>query len=471
VDGQLTRVIANGTVAAPYGIFPAHVVITGGRIASFSDDDRVLGQADEVIDAAGLVVMAGSIDLHGHFEDPGHTEREDFHTGTMAAAAGGVTGVFEHPLTYPPTTTVELYRQKREMAGGKAVIDFGLWGALTPISLDQMEGQWNEGAAGFKAFMADSEPAYPCADDGTLLAGMQTAARLGGLVLVHAENDAMLTANMARLRSQGRTDAMAHHESRTPIVEEEAVHRALYLAGHAGARVQIVHSSCPGSAELVKLARAQGQQATIEVCSHHLLLDLQDLERLGPFGRCAPALRDRALVEKMWDYVLDGTIDCLVSDHCAYTIEEKSKGYDDIFAAPNGCQVMQEMVSVVLDEAFHRRGMALSAFARMTSERPARIAGVYPRKGSLLIGSDADLVLWNLRDTWVISPASQQFSKNPWSPFDGRKCQARVTRTLVRGETVYLDGQIKVAGGFGQFLSSQDDYSLAAPTDPGGAAS
>jgi len=447
-------------VAAPYGTFRAHVVVAGERIAAFSDDDGVLAGADDVIDATGLVVMPGSIDLHGHFEDPGHTEREDFHTGTMAAAAGGVTSVFEHPLTYPPTTTVQLYRDKREMAGTKVVIDFGLWGALTPISLDQMEGQWGEGAPGFKAFMADSEPAYPRADDGTLLEGMQIAARLGALVLVHAENDSLLKANEARLAREGRTDAMAHHESRPPIVEEEAVHRALFLAGHAGARCQIVHSSCPGSVELVKLARKQGQQATIEVCSHHLLLDLGDLRRLGPFGRCAPALRDRALVEKMWDHVLDGSIDCLVSDHCAYTIEEKSRGYGNIFAAPNGCQVMQEMVPVVLDEAFHRRGLSLSAFARLIAERPAQIAGVYPRKGSLLVGSDADLVLWNLDDPWVIDSGSQQFSKNPWSPFEGRKIQAQVVRTLVRGQTVYADREIRVGAGFGRFLSGRDDFSL-----------
>jgi allantoinase len=458
--GPHTRVIANGTVAAPYGMFRAHVVVVGERIAAFSDDDGVLAAADEVIDAAGLVVLPGAIDLHGHFEDPGHTEREDFHTGTMAAAAGGVTGVFEHPLTYPPTTTVALYRDKREMASTKVVIDFGLWGALTPISLDQMEGQWAEGAPGFKAFMADSEPAYPQADDGTLLEGMRIAARLGALVLVHAENDSLLKANRARLEREGRTDAMAHHESRPPIVEEEAVHRALFLARHAAARCQIVHSSCPGSVDLVKLARSQGQRATIEVCSHHLLLDLEDLKRLGPFGRCAPALRDRALVDRMWGHVLNGSIDCLVSDHCAYTVEEKSAGYDDIFAAPNGCQVMQEMVPVVLDEAYHRRGMELSAFARLIAERPAQIAGVYPRKGSLLVGSEADLVLWDLDEPWVIDPRSQQFSKNPWSPFEGRKLRARPVRTLVRGQTVYAGGEIQADAGSGRFLSGRDDYSL-----------
>ena len=237
---------------------------------------------------------------------------------------------------------------------------------------------------------------------------------------------------------------MAHHESRPPIVEEEAAHRALFLAGTSGrgcrsctrrARARLPSEGWPGP----------GQQATIEVCSHHLLLDLDDLKRLGPFGSCAPALRDRALVEQMWGHVLDGSIDCLVSDHCAYTIEEKTRGFDDIFAAPNGCQVMQEMVPVVLDEAFHRRGMTLDAFARLISERPARIAGVYPRKGSLLVGSDADLVLWDLDGQRVVDPGNQQFSKNPWSPFEGRRIRARVVRTLLRGQTVYADGEIQVA--------------------------
>src|SRR5258708_19591237 len=142
MDGRRSRVIANGTVAAPHGTFRAHVVIAGERIAAFSDDDGVLAGADEVIDATGKVIMPGAIDLHGHFEDPGHTEREDFHTGTMAAAGGGVTGVFEHPLTYPPTTTVELYRDKREMASAKSVSPSWLCAAPPPLPLHHTQGPW-----------------------------------------------------------------------------------------------------------------------------------------------------------------------------------------------------------------------------------------------------------------------------------------------------------------------------------------
>jgi allantoinase len=459
VSGKRT-VIAGGTVATESAVFAADVVIEGGRIAALAQPGAG-GPSDELVDASGLVVMPGAIDMHAHFEDPGHTEREDFTTGTMAAAAGGITTVFEHPLTYPPVTTTELYREKREMASRKAVVDFGLWGALTAPSIPEIAGQWAEGAAGFKAFMPVSDPSYPHVTDAEFLDGMREVKAVGGLVLVHAESDSLLQAGIARMRAEGRDDALAHHESRPAFVEEEAVHRALYLAAHAGVRIQIVHVSSPVSAELVRTEKRLGRPVTMEICPHHLLLDLDDLVRLGPYGVCAPALRQRALVERLWDFVLDGTADCLVSDHSAYTREEKDAGYDDIFASPLGCQVMQETVPLVLDEAFHRRGLPLDAFVRFCSANAARISGTYPRKGTLLPGADADIVVWDLEHEWQVDARNQQFSKNPWSPFDGRRARARVLRTLVRGETVYAGGEIVAPPGWGRFLSCHADYALA----------
>lgn len=454
-------VIAGGTVATDYGVFAADVVVEGERIVALSTDEDERRRADELVDAARLVVLPGAVDPHAHFEDPGHTEREDFTTGTMSAAAGGITTVVEHPLTYPSVTTVDLYVEKREMAKRKVVVDFALWGALTPPSLDEMRGQWDEGAAGFKAFIPFSDPSYPNVSDAELLEGMAIAASLGALVLVHCESDSLLQTGIARMRAAGRRDVLAHHEARPAFVEEEAVHRCLFFAAHAGARVQIVHVSSPVSAELVKREKAAGRPATMETCPHHLILDLDDLVRLGPYGVCAPALRPRQLVERLWDFVLDGTADCLVSDHCAYTLAEKEVGRDDVFATPLGCQVMQETVPVVLDEAFHRRGMPLDAFARFSAANAARAARLYPRKGTILPGSDADLALWDLEDEWTIDARSQQFSKNPWSPFDGRTLRARCLRTLVRGETVYSDGEIVAEPGYGRFLSSQDEHRLA----------
>lgn len=456
MSGKRT-LVAGGTVATDYGVFPADLLIEGELVASIADPGSS-DSADEVIDATGLIVMPGAIDPHAHFEDPGHTEREDFTTGTMAAAAGGITTVIEHPLTYPPVTTAALYREKREMAKEKVVVDFGLWGALTAPSLPEIREQWREGAMGFKAFMPFSEPAYPHVTDAEFLAGMHEVAAVQGLVLVHAENDSLLQAGLARMQDEGRCDPMAHHESRPPFIEEEAVHRALFLAAHAGVRIQIVHVSSPVSAKLVRQAKDEGRPASMEICPHHLLLDLDDLVRLGPYGRCAPALRDRPLVEELWRFVLDGTADSLVSDHCAYTLEEKEPGWEDIFAAPLGCQVMQETVPLVLDEAFHRRGMRLDAFVRFASTNAARIVGLYPRKGSLLPGADADVVLVDLDAEWTVDAKAQQFSKNPWSPFEGRKARSKIVRTLVRGDSVYAEGEILAEPGFGKFLSSQDDY-------------
>jgi allantoinase len=457
MDGKRTAIVG-GTLVTDYGVFAADLVLEDERIAAIVDRDGTAASgADDLIDATGLHILPGAIDPHAHFEDPGHTEREDFTTGTMSAAAGGITTVIEHPLTYPPVTTAELYREKREMAKRKVVVDFGLWGALTAPSLPEMREQWEEGAKGFKAFMPFSEPAYPHVTDAEFLAGMHEAADLGALVLVHAENDSLLRANLARLEAAGRRDVLAHHESRPAIVEEEAVHRALFLAEHAGVRIQIVHVSSPRSAEFVRQAKKAGQPASMEICPHHLLLDLDDLVRLGPYGRCAPALRPRALVERLWGYVLSGVADSLVSDHCAYTIEEKEAGWENIFAAPLGCQVMQETVPLVLDEAINRRGLGLPEFARFSSTNAARVARLYPKKGTVLVGADADLALYDLDADWVVDAKGQQFSKNPWSPFDGRRSRTKLVRTIVRGETVYREHEICVDPGYGRFLSSQDE--------------
>ena len=446
-----TTVITGGRIVSERGVLEADVEIRGQRILAVRMPGEPSTRADERIDASGQLIAPGVIDPHVHFEDPGHTEREDFTTGTMAAAAGGVTTVFEHPLTYPAVTTGSLFASKRELASAKAVVDFGLWGGLTPDSLPHLAEQAAEGARGFKAFMPQSDPDYPAVDDAQLLEGMRTAAALDALVLVHAENAQMLAANLARVKHEGRGDYSSHSDSRPPIVEAEAIQRAITLAEAAGSRLQVVHVSTPQGADHVADAKRRGQLVTMEVCPHHLLLDAEDGNRLGPYGYCAPPLRDRELVEGLWRRVQHGVADCFVSDHAPYTVEEKEAGHGNIFDAPLGLQVLQESFPLLLDEGM-RRGVSLEGLVAMFSGNAARILGLYPDKGVIQAGSLADLVLFELDSPWVVHAARQQLSKNPWSPFEGRACQVRVRRTLVRGRTVFVDGEVVVEPGWGRFL-------------------
>ena len=356
------------------------------------------------------------------------------------------------------------------MAKRKVVIDFGLWGALTAPSIPEIAGQHEEGAGGFKAFMPISDPSYPHVDDAEFLDGMREVKAVGGLVLVHAENDSLLQAGLARMKAEGRTDPIAHHESRPAFVEEEAVHRALYLAAHAGVRIQIVHVSSPVSAELVQREKLRGRPATMEICPHHLLLDLDDLVRLGPYGVCAPALRERALVERLWAHVLDGTADCLVSDHSAYT------------AGGEGARLGGHLRGAARlpgdpgdGAAGARRGLPPPGYAArrvrplLVDQRRRASPASIPRKGTLLPGRDADIAIYDLDAEWRSTPRSQQFSKNPGRRSTAAGVRARVVRTLVRGETVYADGEILAEPGSGRFLSCHDDYALAAPPQPAAA--
>lgn len=456
-----TTVIRGGTIATDYGVFRAHLVVKDGRVAAIVDDAEVLPRADEMIDATGKVVFPGGIDPHVHVEEPGRPDRGDFGTETRRAAAGGITTIMEHPLSLPPTSTAERVRDKVRLADAKAYVDFGLWGAIIPESLDHLEAMRDAGVRGFKAFMPFSEPTYPNVDDAQLLDAMRTIARFDGLVLVHAESAALLAANLQRLREAGRTDAAAHLESRPPFVESEAVQRVMALAQEAGVRLQVVHVSVPAAAATVKAAKAAGQRVTMEVCLHHLVLDEDDYYRTAPFARCAPPIRARDQVDALWRYVLDGTVDSIISDQSPFTRAEKEAGWASIWDAPQGIQSIEVIYPLFLSEAVRKRGLTLEAFARLTATNAARVARLYPRKGTILPGSDADLAIYDPDAEWTVDE-NQTVGLHKWTPLHGLACRGKVERTIVRGETVYVDGEIVGRRGFGEFLSGVPMHAVAA---------
>ncbi len=448
--------IANGTLASDYGVFPAHILIRDGRIAALLDDERDLPPVDERIDARGLVVMPGGLDPHCHFREPGPIAREGWRHGTMAAAAGGVTTALEYPQAEPPVRDVETFKLKQGLADAGAVIDFALWGGAIPSSIrgGHLPELQAAGVIGFKGFMHSNMPLFPRMDDQLLLEAMQQVAQLGSVLSVHSENAAMLDHAEERLRAAGRTDPRAHLESRPPLAEYEAVARLIFLARYTGARVHVPHVTQADVAELIAEAKRSGLSISAETCPQYLLLDEAELERLGPYARCGPPLRTPENVERMWRYVLDGTIDYHASDHAPYTPEEKDAGWKNILDAPPGLNGNQFAIPLVFSELYHNRGMPLDQIAQYSSTRAARRLGLYPRKGTIRVGADADLVLYDLDDEWTVD-RSMQLSLHKWTPWHGRKCRVKVKRTIVRGETVYDGAEICVPFGYGQFVDNQ----------------
>jgi allantoinase len=306
----------------------------------------------------------------------------------------------------------------------------------------------------FKAFMCDSSPGYPRLDDARLLECLEAMHDLDAMLIVHAENNDLLQAGIARMAAEGRVDPLAHADSRPPLVEIEAIRLAVDLAAHAGARLHVAHVSTSAGAQIVREAREAGARITCETCPQYLLLDLGDLERLGPYARCAPALRSWAEVDKLWASVLDGEIAALASDHSPYRLEEKDAGAENIFRAALGLNVIQVMLPGVLDEGLRRRGLTLARFAELSAAGPARVAGLYPRKGTIRVGADADLAVWDLDREWEVE-REDLFSRHPWTPLEGRRIRSKVEATIRRGELVYRDGVVCGSPGSGSFLTPE----------------
>jgi allantoinase len=407
--------------------------------------------ADDVLDASGLHILPGLVDAHVHFNEPGRSDWEGFLTGTTAAAAGGVTTVCDMPLNcHPPTLDSRALAIKRSAIAKHAVVDYALWGGLVPDSLDHLAELQRDGVVGIKAFLCDSGLAeYPPLDDFALVDAMQrTSDRRPPLLLaLHAEDPAQTQLLGRQAREAARRTALDWAASRPPSTEVNAVRSALDGAHETGARLHFVHISTAAAARLIAAARADGLDVSVETCPHYLLLDTRDLQRLGTFGKCAPPLRDRTEVDELWEALAEGAIDWIASDHSPCPPEMKHT--DDIWSAWGGLAGVQTLLPALLTEGVHARQLSLPRLVTLTSGTPARRLGLYPRKGVLEPGSDADLVLVDLEREWTLGAADLR-TRWPINPFLGRTFRGRVVATLVRGNEVWRDGQLRVAAGYGQ---------------------
>ncbi len=282
---------------------------------------------------------------------------------------------------------------------------------------------------------------------------------LGNVIGLHAENEYVTAYLGKQLREAGRTDRASWYESRPPETELEAILRACYWAKVTGGNLHIVHVSIAEGIRAIAQAKSEGVHVTAETCPHYLFFDHQDYERIGPAAKCAPPIRSRENVEALWTCVLEGLVDTIGSDHSPCNWEEKEKGMNNIWKAWGGISGIQTMLPALLTEGVHKRGLALPALVKLLSANPARLFGLYPQKGAILPGADADLVVVDLNKEWMLT-ADQLFYKNKHSAYIGYSFKGKVERTLVRGETVYQDGQIKVQPGFGRLLRRSQRYAF-----------
>src|SRR5436190_4863254 len=308
-------IIRNGTLVTPTTLTQADISIAGERIAEVAP--AIEGAARQEIDASGLHVFPGVVDAHVHFNEPGRTEWEGFATGTSALAAGGTTTFFDMPLNaHPPTLDAASFDLKLAAAQASSLVDFGLWGGLVPDNIERLDELAERGVIGFKAFMSNSGiNDFQASDDLTLYEGMARAAKLGCIVAVHAENDAITSLLARRAVASGQTSVRDYLNSRPVVAELEAIERAVLFAEETGCSLHIVHVSSGRGVDLVAQARARGVDVTCETCPHYLVLTDEDVEQLGAVAKCAPPLRSKVEQQKLWKEVLAGNVLTIGSDH------------------------------------------------------------------------------------------------------------------------------------------------------------
>lgn len=417
---------------------PVDLAVLDGKLIAVGPSLEVSARTQ--IDARGLLVLPGGVDPHVHFNEPGSRSHwEGFSCGSSALAAGGVTTTLEMPLNAsPPTTTPEAFDAKRAAAQGVCRTDFGLWGGIVPGNLAQLEPLAERGAVGFKAFMSTSGVEdFPASDELTLYEAMSVSAGLGALVAVHAESDEITRELAARARADGRVAVRDYLSSRPAVAETEAVARAIELAAVTGCALHVVHVSTGRAVALVAEARAREIDVTCEVTPHHLVLTEEDAERLGAVAKCAPPLRPGSETVALWEALARGELSFVASDHSPSPPDLKLG--TDAFAIWGGIAGGQSTLELLLSEGYHRERLSLTRLAECFSGAAARrfrLGG----KGTLAIGSDADLVLVELGDERVLHE-SELRSRHRFSPYVGRRLTARVACTILRGEPIYRAGE------------------------------
>ncbi|SCZ04619.1 dihydroorotase [Alkaliphilus peptidifermentans] len=439
-----------------------HILVKDEKIAGFVTNLDGIEYNSE-IDAEGNLTLPGCFDSHTHFMDPGFTHRETFLTGSSSAAAGGLTTIMDMPCCSKPSVRgVEELESKLNAIKDQAVIDYAMWGGVTGEDIRAgkkhiIKEQADYGVCAFKVYMTPSVPTYERVNDPEMLEAFRWVAETGVPVGIHAENFAMCDYFVKKFQKEGRTDGPAWAEARLVEAEQSAIELGINFAKSSGARLHIVHMSSGIGAKLVGEAKKKGLDVTSETCPHYLMLNYQDaMTEHKQFAKIAPPLRTKKDNEELWEGLQNGSVDFMATDHAPYEIEtEKDAPGMDIWTAFPGIPGVETLVPILVSEGYNKGRLTLGRLVEVLSSSPAKMYGLYPKKGALMIGSDADFTIIDLEREWTIDQKKTE-SMAKYNPLHGIKLKGKPVKTVVRGTVVYDDKEGVIGKpGFGQFVKRQ----------------
>ncbi|MEQ8841835.1 MAG: dihydropyrimidinase [Acidimicrobiales bacterium] len=459
-------VIRGGQVVWTSGEFAADVVIDGEKIMSLVDPGT--GTGDREIDAHGCYVLPGGIDTHTHLENPAlhftTQSSDDFHTGTLAAAAGGTTTIVDFVKSRPEDTIYEAFQARRAVAEEKVVVDFGLHpmvpsNALEVGAIDDLRRLAEEGATSWKFFMAYQGMMV---DDATLIAGFRAASEEGVMPMVHAENGHLVQDATDRLVAAGMVEEHHHLAAHTHTSEQEAVHRAIAIAESVGSALFVVHVSSRFAAAEIQAARARALPVHGETCPQYLLAAYEDYEGLGHEAAkylCSPPIRERANQESLWEALVSDTLSTIGTDHAAFCMgqpddlpPQKGRGLGYFPDVPNGVPGIEDRLSLIWQAGVRQGRFDVCRFVDLVATRPAKLFGLHPQKGAVVPGADADVIVWDPEQRRTVRAADHHM-RTDYNLYEGTELVGGPTHVISRGELIVEHGEIAADRGRGRYLA------------------
>lgn len=447
-------IIRNGHVATASDCFHADIAIKDGKIVAIGEN--LPFTAVQEVDANGKWVLPGGIDSHTHMEMPfgGTTSADDYFAGTRAAACGGVTTIFDFVIQKKGQGIVEAVEGRRKICEPKAAIDYAFHVALTDLPqevLDEFPQAAEYGVPSFKLFMVYKKEGLMM-DDGALIKALEKGRDTGIMIGVHAENPDAIDLLIERFLSQGKTSAKYHYESRPEWVEAEADKRAIHWAKALNAPLYIVHLSNADGVHAVTEARDQGYEIYAETCPHYLYFTKEVYER--PDGRnwvCSPPIKGKESQDALWDAIIRGDIATVATDHCPFKTFEKDWGINDFTKIPNGCMGVENLYPLMFSEGYMKGRISINRVVELVSTNPAKIFGCFPQKGTIAVGTDADIVIFDENKNMTISQKNMH-SDVDYTIWEGAEMTGYPVMTFSRGKMVFKDGEFVGERGWGQFV-------------------